>query len=143
MTYIGAPSIYYGSEVAMEGGKDPDCRRPFVWDYAKDAPRTEVLEWYRKLGQLRRAQPALRTGEFQTVLAEGRTYAFTRTLGEDRFLVVMNAGMAPAAATVDLSRWGGDWTAIDALGSDRITLAGGRGTLSMAPLSGRVYRLTR
>lgn len=30
-TYPGAPSIYYGDEVGLEGGKDPDNRRAFPW----------------------------------------------------------------------------------------------------------------
>ncbi|MFA6457748.1 MAG: glycoside hydrolase family 13 protein, partial [Bacteroidota bacterium] len=32
MTYLGAPMIYYGDEIGMEGGKDPDCRRCMIWD---------------------------------------------------------------------------------------------------------------
>ena len=32
MTLPGAPCIYYGDEVGMEGGHDPDCRRAFPWD---------------------------------------------------------------------------------------------------------------
>ncbi|MCL2600382.1 MAG: glycoside hydrolase family 13 protein [Treponema sp.] len=31
----GSPCIYYGTEVGMEGGADPDCRRPMVWDAEK------------------------------------------------------------------------------------------------------------
>ena len=30
--YMGANSIYYGTEIALEGGKDPDCRRAFSWE---------------------------------------------------------------------------------------------------------------
>lgn len=30
--YMGANSIYYGTETFLEGGKDPDCRRGFLWD---------------------------------------------------------------------------------------------------------------
>jgi len=32
MTFEGAPCIYYGDEIGMEGGKDPDCRRCYPWD---------------------------------------------------------------------------------------------------------------
>ncbi len=38
--YPGAPCIYYGTEILMEGGYDPDCRRCFDWDeshWNKDA----------------------------------------------------------------------------------------------------------
>ena len=30
-TYVGAPSIYYGDEIGLKGGEDPDCRRAFPW----------------------------------------------------------------------------------------------------------------
>ena len=28
----GAPVLYYGTEVGMEGGHDPDCRRCMIWN---------------------------------------------------------------------------------------------------------------
>ncbi len=31
-TWVGAPLIYYGDEIGMEGGPDPDCRRPMLWE---------------------------------------------------------------------------------------------------------------
>ncbi|URZ88089.1 glycoside hydrolase family 13 protein [Floricoccus penangensis] len=34
-TFIGIPCIYYGTEIAMEGGYDPDSRRGFDWDESK------------------------------------------------------------------------------------------------------------
>jgi cyclomaltodextrinase / maltogenic alpha-amylase / neopullulanase len=34
MTYPGAPCIYYGNEIGMMGGRDPDCRASFPWDEA-------------------------------------------------------------------------------------------------------------
>jgi len=35
MTYPGAPCIYYGDEIGLTGGKDPDCRKAFPWDESK------------------------------------------------------------------------------------------------------------
>lgn len=37
-TYLGSPIIYYGDELGMEGGEDPDCRRPMRWDDVEDNP---------------------------------------------------------------------------------------------------------
>ena len=64
MTYVGAPTIYYGDEVALEGARDPDCRRPFPWNWEQDAKRNAMHEWYTKLANLRLAHAALRTGTF-------------------------------------------------------------------------------
>ena len=33
-TLPGAPCVYYGDEIGLEGGNDPDCRRAFPWDEA-------------------------------------------------------------------------------------------------------------
>lgn len=142
MTYVGAPAIYYGDEIAMEGGRDPDCRRPFIWDYAKDAKRMQVLRHYQSLGKLRGAHAALRTGAFSTVAAEGKVFAFTRSLGDEEFLVVLNAGAAAATASIDLARWGGRLTAVDALGGTKAAWSG-RAELTLEPESGRIYRVSR
>jgi len=32
MTYPGAPCVYYGDEIGMEGGRDPENRGTFPWD---------------------------------------------------------------------------------------------------------------
>ena len=51
ITYIGVPSIYYGDEVGLSGGNDPDCRRCFPWD---TTDWDHVLhDHYRRLIQLR------------------------------------------------------------------------------------------
>ena len=47
MTFPGVPSIYYGDEVGMEGGKDPDCRRAFPWD--ENLWNRELHEWVRSI----------------------------------------------------------------------------------------------
>src|SRR5690606_24305588 len=37
MTYIGAPVVYYGDEIGMEGGADPDARRTMEWQHVPGA----------------------------------------------------------------------------------------------------------
>ena len=55
----GMPMIYYGDEVGMTGGHDPDCRRGMLWDEARQ--EGDMLRWYRRLLQLRREMPELLT----------------------------------------------------------------------------------
>ncbi len=142
MTYVGAPAIYYGDEIAMEGQRDPDCRRPFRWDYESDPKRVEMLTWYQKLGKLRNAHPALRTGEFRSVVKDGMTYGFTRTGSGEEFLVLINAGRQAQSLPLDLAPWGGTVTATDALNGTTATWSG-TATVALEPESGRIFRIKR
>ncbi|MBP3691882.1 MAG: hypothetical protein J6I80_01415, partial [Clostridia bacterium] len=53
-------SIYYGDEAGLQGGKDPFCRSPFPWDNAD----TELCEFYKTLGAIRRQNPCFINGDF-------------------------------------------------------------------------------
>jgi glycosidase len=90
MTYIGAPMIYYGDEIGMEGGKDPDCRRCMEWDPKKWD--TEMRDLYKKLIRIRQASPALRRGTFKMLLAQNstKTIAFERQLNAHLAYVAIN-----------------------------------------------------
>ena len=81
MTYPGAPCIYYGDEVGMEGGKDPECRKGFPWDPA--CQNKEISAWYHRLIDLRNSHACLRTGGFRTIAADPANgiYAYLRTHG--------------------------------------------------------------
>lgn len=99
-TYVGAPHIYYGDEIGMTGGKDPDCRRPFLWNYESDAQRVALRDHFRSLARIRAEHAALRRGSFTTLLAQGQVFAYERALGDDRVAVVLNAGKTAANVEV-------------------------------------------
>ena len=63
----GCPSIYYGDEAGVEGGKDPFNRRTYPWGKEDHT----LLSHVRFLGQLRRSNPALRLGDTEFFSAEG------------------------------------------------------------------------
>ena len=143
MTYVGAPAIYYGDEIAMEGQRDPDCRRPFVWDWEKDPKRVAMHAWYSKVANLRLAHSALRAGEFVTRKAEGMTYLYSRIGGGEEFLVAINAGRSPQDVALDLAPWGGKVTAVDALEGGAPQAWSGTATITLAPETGRIFKITR
>ncbi|MBD3178689.1 MAG: hypothetical protein GF417_03305, partial [Candidatus Latescibacteria bacterium] len=90
MCYIGIPQIYYGDEVGLRGGKDPDCRRPFPWGWKDNPRRSKIHDFYTRVISIRHDHPALRTGSFTTLLTEGKLYAFLREQDDDRVVVVIN-----------------------------------------------------
>ncbi len=57
----GMPMIYYGDEVAMTGGPDPDCRRGMLWEDARQDK--DMLCWYRRLLRLRKEFPGILDGQ--------------------------------------------------------------------------------
>jgi neopullulanase len=50
--FPGSPSIYYGTEIGMEGGVDPDCRRPMIWD--EKLQDRELLSFFQNLIRFRK-----------------------------------------------------------------------------------------
>jgi alpha-glucosidase len=86
MMYPGVPCIYYGDEIGLDGGPDPDNRRTMVWD--ESAWDLDMLQHYKRLIALRRESPALRDGGYQQVAAHGGTFAFQRQSPEQRLIIV-------------------------------------------------------
>ena len=113
MTYVGAPMIYYGDEVGMWGPDDPSNRKPMLWsdlapyDRKEDAVDERHLAHYRAIGQLRRAHPALRTGSFETLLANDQQdlFVFLREDETERVLVALNASTHPARFELPEGKW--------------------------------------
>jgi glycosidase len=90
MTFPGAPGIYYGDEVGMEGAMDPGSRGAFPWD-----PDPESHPLYRLLASLtdlRRREPALVEGEWRLLPSAGDLLAFERRKEGKRLAVVINRG---------------------------------------------------
>jgi neopullulanase len=95
-TFPGAPAIYYGDEIGLEGGEDPDNRRCFPWD--ETAWDHDLLAAVRELAELRHRLPALRRGSLAPATAEGRLITFRRELPGERILVALNADRKRAAS---------------------------------------------
>lgn len=95
----GAPNIYYGSEVGMTGGPDPENRGPMRWDLME--PSNPELVWMKRLIALRKLHRALRVGDFRLVEAD-KLMAFERYTGRalDTVLVLSNPSAQPVTERV-------------------------------------------
>jgi len=93
LTFPGAPSIYYGDEVGLPGALDPDSRRGFPLEAQWEL---DVLDYHKQLIALRHKYPALRTGSYHILFAEGTVYVFARILGHEEIVVAVNVSTEPA-----------------------------------------------
>jgi cyclomaltodextrinase / maltogenic alpha-amylase / neopullulanase len=98
MTYPGAPSIYYGDEIAIRGTEaydephqDPDARWAFPW-HTPEQWDQEMLAYFKEVIALRHGREVLRRGRFYQLHAQDHVFAYARHDGEDTVVVVLNAG---------------------------------------------------
>ena len=123
-TYVGVPSVYYGDEIGMEGGHDPDNRRPMRWNEADW--NHDLRNLYKTLIRLRRTSPALCGGGFQLLLAEGDTLAYQREAADDRIIVVARREGTDARDVLVAQASVADGTVFkEIIGGGRATVAGG------------------
>jgi alpha-glucosidase len=101
MLFPGAPGIYYGDEVGVDGGEDPECRATFPWD--GDPTGHPVHRLIRDLAKLRREHPVLRRGRFRPLSATQHAVAFERFDRSDRLVVAINRGRRRARFGIPVS----------------------------------------
>ena len=90
MTFVGTPHIFYGDEIAMMGGYDPDNRRPFNWKFENDEVAVELRNWYKKLIEIRKEHISLRRGNFEFMSANNNVIIYKRILNEKELIIVIN-----------------------------------------------------
>ena len=136
MAFPGAPAIYYGDEIGQEGGKDPDSRRAFPWkemDWNQD-----LRSWIKSLIAIRKRSPSLRRGNFVQLFAEDGLYAFARTLGEEKILIVLNATGSSRRFEIPCTPlgWIEERIVQNLIGHEKMTVAGGQITSTLPAWGG-------
>lgn len=162
-TYMGAPMVYYGDEVAVNSPSpansnngpigDPYTRPPYPWlDQPGDPtiygpPDTRVQSYYTVLAHLRKQYPVLRKGSFVTLLTGDtqqastapNTYAYARVLNGQAALIAMNNGSARNRASVPVNGLFPDGTQLqDAPSGAKYSVRGGQVAITLAPWTGVV-----
>ncbi|MGD8966911.1 MAG: glycoside hydrolase family 13 protein [Anaerolineae bacterium] len=134
MTFPGAPCVYYGDEIGIEGGHDPDCRRAFPWDESRWDQH--LLALFRRAIALRHNHRALRRGHYVRLHADDQhnVYAFARRGEQETLVVVLNNG--ENSYTLDLPTK--DLFADQRMSSDRIALRDVWGDVEGYTVNGRI-----
>ena len=90
-TLPGSPCIYYGTEIAMEGGFDPDCRRCMPWEDIDSAENKERIDQMKTLIKIRRTEEACRSlyFHFPNQYENRRCVEYIKLDGENRKLEVL------------------------------------------------------
>ena len=136
----GAPSIYYGDELGLEGAHDPDCRGTMPWD-AEASWDQEFLDDLRALVALRKASPALRGTEIGYVPAgpdHPRACALVRAHGPDRRVVAVNAGDEPARIEIHAAE-SGEQIDRRLWGRGELQVTDGKARVGLPPKSGSIW----
>ncbi len=102
--FVGAPMLYYGDEIALEGRLDPDCRRAMIWEPSKRGK--EMLGYTKRLTALRQKYVALRRGALTPLYTNSKEFAFARHQSDaPTVIVALNAGREPVALDLRVERW--------------------------------------
>ncbi len=91
MTWMGAPTIYYGDEAGVCGFTDPDSRRTYPWGYEDQ----ELIAFHKDIIRIRREHPELRTGSLKYVDSDYNFLAYGRFTRRGQCLVVVNNNYYP------------------------------------------------
>lgn len=146
MTFIGVPCIYYGDEVGQQGHADPFNRHTFPWNSAD----LELLEWYRKMINIRHTYPCLSTGSYVPLEVNDDVFCYLRIInnkdvfgnsvgGSSAVICAVNRSKSnDYSFTINLKPW--NITSLrDLIKNKKVPFRGHELHVKLAPLSGICY----
>jgi glycosidase len=151
LTTRGVPQLYYGDELAMEGGDEPTTRGDFPGGFAGDKrnafsaggrtkDQQELFEFIRRLTTLRRELEPLRTGALVNLYVAEQQYAYARTTPRGAVIVVFNNDNDAATIEFDVSRIAAGGTLKDQLGvSQPVQINNGKMRVSLPKRSAAIF----
>lgn len=152
LTMRGTPEIYYGDEIGMRGGEDPDNRRDFPGGWQGDAQNAfdsagrtqdqkDIFDYVQKLIALRKSLAPLRHGEFVDLGVTDHTWVYERASGAESVIVALNNGGNPENISVSRKR-DGDFAG--RLGNvEKLSIHNGAGAIHLPPHSVEIFAMTR
>jgi glycosidase len=152
LTARGTPLVYYGDEIGLPGGGDPDNRRDFPGGFPGDArdafitggrtaEEAAVFENFRRLAWLRGELAPLRRGRMLTLAVTDQAWAYARVLDGQAVVVVLNNATEPVSLDIPTAAagWTADRSLENRLGGGFARVEGGRLRVSLGPRSAAIY----
>ena len=135
----GVPLVYYGDEIGMSGGNDPDNRRDFPGGWQEDernaftepgrtATENGIFHHVQKLAALRKQYAALANGRMTNLYTGDKQWVFARSGAGSTLVVAFNLANQPAQIEIDAQaiQLAGGTVLKDALGPSSGTVKNGR-----------------
>lgn len=136
--FPGIPAIYYGDEIGMQGGKDPECRAGFIWD--EKEWNHEIRDWVKALISLRKESSALQKGMFKIVHYDvhEKTCLFERKHAQETLLMAANFSPTERVLTIDADTIKASYL-VESLSGKIIQKENGAFTIQCAPFAGFIF----
>jgi neopullulanase len=154
LTLRGIPELYYGDEIGIPGGGDPDNRRDFPGGWPGDpqnafsaegrtAEQQDLFAYVQSLLGLRREHPALQSGKLWHLFSDETAYVFMRETEEERVLVVFSNSAEPRGLKIPLhdtpAQGAADFTRV--LGQAKADVSGGEARIVVPSQSISIFLL--
>lgn len=140
-TIPGLPVVYYGSEFGMTGADDPDNRRMMRFGDSLTVHEQQMWKETQKIIRLRNKHSTLRYGDFYTLKADEKIYAYLRSDFNERLLIVLNKSLQEEKVNITLPSAYGATQLYDAMNEEQIAVTNNMVAVPMSGLSWRIFKV--
>lgn len=137
MTYTGIPIMYYGTEIGMDGGADPDNRRDMEWDV-----KSPITDYVKKLTSIRKSNKALTRGDIKVLETDSDVLCYLRKYQDNTIITVFNTLNSEKNIKIAIP---GDYEGTsgklyDLLGSMDVKINNGAASFKIPPYGVGIYK---
>ena len=129
--YQGVPYIYYGDEIGLDGGEEPQSRKCMIWE--EENQNTELFNFYKTMISFRKNNKALIYGDYKTLYSKDNVLVFERSYEGEILLIAINNNDKEYNAKLCIGN-----TAVDIFTSEITQLNNG---LILQPMGFKIYKL--